>query len=126
MKKSHIFLIFLATLLLVGFVVGKAGPVEGGEISPPQPTLVLEPFYLIQEHGARVWIERIIVTVGVGLSLKEAAAFHQLRQRSRIFEILVSESEQDELPAKAQAALNQVMKEPAVTSVELSRSFLLF
>jgi hypothetical protein len=126
MKKSHLFLILLATLLLVGLVVGKAGPVAGGEIPSPQPSFVLEPFYLIQEHGARVWIERIIVTVAVGQYLNEAAAFQQTRPRSRIFEILVSEPAADELPARVQAALNQGMKEPTVTSVELSRSFLLF
>lgn len=139
MRKAKMFL-FLLPILVLGITGGEAGNSENtpsrellvakapGSPPPTSPhqRITLAPFYLIQEQGAKAWIERVIVTVEVDHSRQEAAAFNHPLQRSRLFEILISESERGALPAKVQAALNQILGEPAVLSVHLSQSYLLF
>lgn len=140
MKKIKIFRLVLFLFLIFGLTAGKAGPsgnppTQGPvlaqaagdrELSSPPQTITLEPFYLIQEKEARVWIERIIVILKLDRSRKLTASYDGPHQRSKIFEILISEAGKGPLPPKVQAALNQALKEPAITSVHLSRSFLLF
>ena len=140
MKKGTIFQLLLAVILMVGFTLGEAGP---GENIPPQgaqiakatdspelsaapQTIALEPFYLIHEKGARAWIERVIVTVEVNQGKPRAADFNKPEQRSRIFDILAAEHEKGPLPPLVKTALHQSLVETPITSVQLSRSFLLF
>jgi hypothetical protein len=139
-KKVRIFRFVLLLFLIFGLTVGEAGPAENAptqapllakaegdrDVSSSQQTIALEPFYLIQEKEAKVWIERIIVTLELDQSRRLTMVFNCPHQRSRIFDILISEPKKGPLAAKVQAALNQTLGEPAVTSAHLSRSFLLF
>ncbi|MDI6852509.1 MAG: hypothetical protein QME75_02740 [Deltaproteobacteria bacterium] len=88
--------------------------------------VTLEPFYLIQEQGEKVWIERVIMTFMLDHSQKLSIYAGHPEQRSMLFDILASESDQDCLPAKVKAAMNKALGIPVISSVHLSRSFLLF
>lgn len=140
MRKRKIFLELLAVILMVGFTMGEADPgenipLQGAQIAkvmgvpelPAAPqTIVLDPFYLIHEKGAKVWIERVIVTVEVSHDRQWASEFNKPGQRSRIFDILAVEPEKGPLPPLVKTVLNQSWAEAPITSVQLRRSFLLF
>jgi cell division septal protein FtsQ len=88
--------------------------------------MILEPFYLIQEQAAKVWIERVVMILELNPSHKLSIDPNNAKHRSVLFEILVADSETEALPAKVQAAMNQTLGIPAISSVHLRRSFLLF
>ena len=139
MKKNNIFFVLLI-LLMLGLTINAAGPSENApqdaipvatstgnrKVFSSQQKIVLEPFYLIQEKDAKVWIERVILTLTLGQLRKLTTTFNHPRQRSMLFELIISHPEPDLLPTKVQASLNQMLGEPVVTAVHLSRSFLLF
>jgi|UniRef100_A0A7C5EMV0 hypothetical protein len=132
MKKAFF---LLAALLLAG--TAESGPDSPQTISAkmlaqektgenpsfPCPPVTLAPFYLIQEKAAKVWIERVIVSIEGEKTAKE---LNQPRVRNVLFEILLSEPEKSAWPAKMQAAMEQVLGKTAVHSVHLSQCFLLF
>lgn len=140
LKTAHIFLLLLAFIFAGGSTMTEAGPgkndplltnpapsqADAREPSAPQPSIVLEPFYLIQKRRDKVWIERVILTVRLDPSHASLDELNHPHQRGLIYEIIVSDPEQDALPARVQAALNQASGAPVITSVHLSRSFLLF
>ena len=98
----------------------------GRDTTVKQHIMALEPFYLIWDHSDKVWIERVILSLKLGQPQKASIDLNHPHQRSRLFEILACEPVPDAIPAKVQAALNQALGMPAVTSVHVSRSFLLF
>jgi hypothetical protein len=139
-KKTKFLSMLLATIFMVGLTLGEAGSSDKvrpqgvllanvtrspGSAGPPQ-TIALEPFYLIEEKGPKMWIERVIVTLEVGQIRLSATEFNKPEQRSRIFDILVAEPEKGPVPSMVKEALNQTLGEASVSSVQLSRSFLLF
>ena len=141
MKKYKIFLLLLAALGMVGLPLGEAGPADNAAtqgdllakatgmpaLSAASPqALALAPFFLIHEKDAKIWIERVIVTVEFDRTLSSTAEFIKPEQRSQIFDILTAESEKGPLPSLVKTAINQSLGEETVTSVRLSRSFLLF
>lgn len=104
----------------------EADQTGGRVMAAKRQVMTLEPFYLIQEQGNKVWIERVIMTLKLEHSQKISIDPDHPKQRSMLFEILASESEPGALPAKLQAAMNQALGVPVISSVHLSRSFLLF
>jgi hypothetical protein len=138
-KQGNISFALLITLLMVGLIINTAGSSENApqdaipvataignrEVFFPQQKIVLEPFYLIQEKHAKVWIERVILTLNLDQLRKLTTTFNHPHQRSMIFELITSHPEPDLLPTKVQAALNHMLGDPIVTAVHLSRSFLL-
>lgn len=105
---------------------GAKPPIMPALSAAPPRTLALPPFYLIHEKGAKVWIERVIVTVEVAEAMVAVTTFDKPEHRSQIFDILSAASENGPLPSVVQTVLNQSLEEAPVTSVRLSRSFLLF
>ncbi|MBW1992647.1 MAG: hypothetical protein JRI59_11185 [Deltaproteobacteria bacterium] len=139
MSKGRIFLVLVAIVLLLGVTPREAGPWEkgpapevragaqkdkGGAVSLPA-TVTLEPFYLIREKQAQVWVERIILTLTLVQPRELTATFNDPRQRGKLFELIAAEAEPDLLAVRVQAELNRTLGEPVVTAVHLSRSFLL-
>jgi hypothetical protein len=129
---SAIFLAAAVSVNLAGTpayaISGKSAEADrtGGRDTAAKPEIMtLEPFYLIQEQGDKVWIERVIMTFKLDQSQKVSIDPDHPKQRSMLFDILASESEPDALPAKVQTAINQALGIPAISSVHLSRSFLL-
>ncbi len=140
MRRGTNFFALLAIILMAGFTMGEADPGENippqgaplakvtaaQQLSPVMQTIALEPFYLIHEKGAKVWVERVIVTVEVSPDRQWASLFNKPEQRSRIFDILAVEHGKGPVPSLVKTALNQSLVEAPITSVQLSQSFLLF
>jgi hypothetical protein len=130
----------LAAIAMVVLNWGEAHP--GGSPTPPGPlsakdhagpegsaapqTIPLEPFYLIHEKGAKAWIERIIVTVMVNPGKTQIPELNKPEQRSQIFDVLATMNDQALLPSLIKTSLDQAVGGGTVSSVQLSRSFLVF
>ena len=128
------FWVLFCVLLLMGLSPWQAGgeEVEGAKATlasqkpegPAVQALVLEPFYFFREKESGVWVERILVQVEVyGDQVPGELSTGQ--NRALLQEILDSETDADQLAARALANLQKNLGSQALQSLKVSRSTLI-
>jgi hypothetical protein len=138
----------LITLLLLGVVIAilancaKAAPEAKmteaqraaqviqtrADGTPPmqEQVIVLDPFYLIRQKDAKVWVERIIVTLA--LTTPKPTVKHDLNGpmfRTLFYDLIQSGKPEDSIQTQAVAGLHRQLGMDADAEVHLSRSILI-
>ncbi len=132
-------ILLLALSLVHGWQeVARAGISSDGAADPPAvlprssdlgphagSSVILAPFYVFREEGARAWLERIQVTVkGVG-PLNTPGTVDTAEVRQAIQEALHGAGEEAAIAERLQRTLGPLLKMGREPQVHLSRCFLL-
>ncbi len=96
--------------------------------TPPvqEQVIVLDPFFLIRQKGAKVWVERVIVTLA--LTTSKQTVKHDLNGpmfRSLLYDLIQAGEPEDACQTKAVAGLQRQLGIDADAEVHLSRSILI-
>ncbi len=94
--------------------------------TPPiqEQVMVLDPFFLIRQKGAKVWVERIIVTLA--LTTSKQTVKHDLNGpmfRTLLYDLIQAGEPEDSCQTQAMAGLQRQLGMDA--EVHLSRSILI-
>lgn len=96
--------------------------------TPPiqEQVIVLDPFFLIRQKGAKVWVERIIVTLA--LTMSKQTVKHDLNGpmfRTLLYDLIQAGEPEYTCQTKAVAGLQHQLGIDANAEVHLSRSILI-
>jgi hypothetical protein len=96
--------------------------------TPPiqEQVVVLDPFFLIRKKGAKVWVERILVTIA--LAMPKNTFNHDLNSpafRKIFYELLQSGEPETAIQAQAVAGVHRQMGMAVDARVHLSRDILI-
>ena len=85
--------------------------------------MVLSPFFLLQKKDARVWIERVIVTLAVMLP-KNCRQDDLTSPASRkiLYELLISQEPELSIQSQARASLSRILGINLDAAMQISRS----
>lgn len=132
-KKRWIILVIFLGLLQSLYVHASIIPKVGNEVSGQhvlneaasnqQQKIVLSPFFLLQKKDARVWIERVIVTLAVMLP-KNCRQDDLTSPASRkiLYELLRSQEPELSIQSQALASLSRIMGISLDATMQVSRS----
>ena len=132
-KRRWVILVMLLGLLKSLYVSASIIPRTENEV-PGQRMLneaaynqhqkmVLSPFFLLQKKDARVWIERVIVTLAVTLP-KNCRQDDLTSPASRkiLYELLISQEPELSIQSQARASLSRIMGINLDAAMQISRS----
>ncbi len=132
-KKRWIILVILLGLLKSLYVSASIIPRTENEVSGQHMTneaaynqhqkIALSPFFLLRKKDARVWLERVIVTLKVTLP-KNCRQDDLTSPASRkiIYELLQSQEQEVALQSQARASLSRIMGINLDATMQISRS----
>jgi hypothetical protein len=93
--------------------------------STPEVDMVMSPFFVFREHGSRVWLERIRITLAGPEDIKIRRELDLPRLRSAVYEALQAEVEHRDLEDRLRSEVSRMLGPEAGRRVSLSRCYLL-
>jgi hypothetical protein len=132
-KKRWIILVILLGLLKSLYVnasiIQRAGNEVSGQLalneaaSSQHQKMVLSPFFLLQKKEAKVWIERVIVTLTVTLPKNcRQDDLNSPASRKILYELLQSQEQEVSIQSQALDGLSRIMGMNLDATMQISRS----
>ena len=132
-KRRWVILVMLLGLSKSLYVSASIIPRTENEISGQHTTngtaynqhqkMVLSPFFLLQKKDARVWIERVIVTLAVTLPKNcRQDDLNSPASRKILYELLISQEPELSIQSQARASLSRIIGINLDAAMQISRS----